>query len=122
MNRLANNGPKAMVSQAIKPDPTIRSWPPAVPSGNNGPDTAMLQLAAGKNVDIAPGVPASQPASLSAHHQPSQPVARMSKSCWDIKESVHACLLSCMCVRLPWCKAPHPKLFMPQCVAGWQQQ
>lgn len=112
MNRLTNHGPKGVVTQAIRPDPTIHSYPPAAPSGSNGPDTTMLQLAAGKNVDIAPGGPPSQPASLSAYHQPSQPqaVARTREKVlghYRVRACTHACMHACLCAGLRWCKAPH---------------
>lgn len=51
MARLAFRGPQAI----MRPDPTIRKYPPIEPTGSNGPDPAMVHLAASKGVDIAPG-------------------------------------------------------------------
>jgi hypothetical protein len=51
MARMVSKGPVAIV----RPDPTIRSYPPITPTGSNGPDPELLKLAASKGVDIAPG-------------------------------------------------------------------
>lgn len=52
MARLLARGPVAI----MKPDPTIRSYPPITPTGSDGPDPELVKLAASKGVDIAPGV------------------------------------------------------------------
>lgn len=51
MARAARRGPLAL----IQPNTQIKHYPPITPTGSDGPDPAMVQLAASKNIDIAPG-------------------------------------------------------------------
>lgn len=52
MARILAKGPQAIMA----PDPTVRKFPAITPTGSDGgPDPAMVQLAAEKGVDIAPG-------------------------------------------------------------------
>lgn len=86
MARLAFRGPAAIV----RPDPTIKSYPPITPTGSDGPDPELVKLAASKGVDIAPG---ALPDMLKIKNPIVQSLARVSHNDSE-RESVCYCRAS----------------------------